>query len=52
MRPDDAVAEARQRLAGSVWTWWVGADSDEGRPVYRRIGFEIVSHYRLFAFGE
>ncbi|GGP17976.1 GNAT family N-acetyltransferase [Nonomuraea glycinis] len=27
---DDAVAEARQRLDGSVWTWWVGADSDEG----------------------
>jgi hypothetical protein len=82
---DDAVAEARQRLDGSGWAWWVGADSDEGtaeglmargaeeimtlpimaldldrtaksssegKPVYRRIGFETVSHYRLFAFGE
>ncbi|GAA2216020.1 GNAT family N-acetyltransferase [Nonomuraea monospora] len=27
---DDAVAVARQRLDGSVWAWWVGADSDEG----------------------
>ncbi|MEU8381831.1 GNAT family N-acetyltransferase [Streptosporangium sp. NPDC048865] len=27
---DDAVAEARRRLDGSVWAWWVGADSDEG----------------------
>jgi ribosomal protein S18 acetylase RimI-like enzyme len=27
---DEAVAEARQRLAGSSWSWWVGDDSDEG----------------------
>ncbi|WP_326626772.1 GNAT family N-acetyltransferase [Nonomuraea fuscirosea] len=27
---DDAVSEARQRLDGSVWAWWVGADSAEG----------------------
>ncbi|MDN3357265.1 GNAT family N-acetyltransferase [Actinomadura sp. DC4] len=27
---DEAVAEARQRLAGSSWCWWVGDDSDEG----------------------
>jgi ribosomal protein S18 acetylase RimI-like enzyme len=27
---DEAVAEARQRLAGSSWLWWVGADSNEG----------------------
>ncbi|MEV1238478.1 hypothetical protein ACIBO2_44740 [Nonomuraea sp. NPDC050022] len=26
--------------------------SSEGRPVYRRIGFETVSPCRLFAFGE
>jgi len=26
--------------------------SSEGEPVYRRIGFETVSHYRLFGFGE
>jgi GNAT superfamily N-acetyltransferase len=26
----DAVAEAKQRLAGSSWVWWVGEDSDEG----------------------
>ncbi|GIG02921.1 GNAT family N-acetyltransferase [Catellatospora citrea] len=27
---DEAITEARQRLAGSRWVWWVGADSDEG----------------------
>jgi ribosomal protein S18 acetylase RimI-like enzyme len=27
---DEAVEEARKRLAGSTWLWWVGADSDEG----------------------
>src|SRR3954447_8343001 len=27
---DEAVARARQRLDGSVWSWWVGPDSDEG----------------------
>ncbi|GFJ93678.1 hypothetical protein [Phytohabitans rumicis] len=27
---DQAVETAKQRLAGSVWRWWVGADSDAG----------------------
>ncbi|MFI5928341.1 GNAT family N-acetyltransferase [Micromonospora sp. NPDC051543] len=27
---DDAITEARKHLTGSVWGWWVGADSDEG----------------------
>jgi GNAT superfamily N-acetyltransferase len=27
---DEAIANAGTRLAGSVWNWWVGADSDEG----------------------
>ncbi|MET7397549.1 GNAT family N-acetyltransferase [Dactylosporangium sp. NPDC005572] len=27
---DEAIEEARQQLAGSMWNWWVGADSDEG----------------------
>jgi len=27
---DTAVETAKQRLGGSVWGWWVGADSDEG----------------------
>lgn len=26
---DTAIAEARSRLDGCVWSWWVGADSDE-----------------------
>jgi ribosomal protein S18 acetylase RimI-like enzyme len=25
-----AIAEARRVLTGSTWSWWVGADSDEG----------------------
>ena len=29
-RLDEAIAEARRRLDGSVWAWWVGIDSDEG----------------------
>ncbi|PRX50092.1 acetyltransferase (GNAT) family protein [Prauserella shujinwangii] len=29
-RLDDAVAEARRRLNGTRWLWWVGADSDPG----------------------
>jgi ribosomal protein S18 acetylase RimI-like enzyme len=27
---DDAIDEATKWLAGSVWSWWVGADSDKG----------------------
>ncbi|GAB4050778.1 GNAT family N-acetyltransferase [Catellatospora paridis] len=27
---DAAIAEARQRLKGTPWIWWVGADSDPG----------------------
>ncbi|WP_179855091.1 GNAT family N-acetyltransferase [Paractinoplanes atraurantiacus] len=27
---DQAFDTAKQRLAGSAWAWWVGADSDEG----------------------
>jgi ribosomal protein S18 acetylase RimI-like enzyme len=27
---DEAIEEARQQLAGTRWSWWVGADSDEG----------------------
>ncbi|MGC4857113.1 GNAT family N-acetyltransferase [Micromonospora sp. DT4] len=26
---DAAVAEAKERLAGTTWSWWVGGDSDE-----------------------
>lgn len=26
--PDARIAEARERLAGHPWLWWVGADSD------------------------
>jgi ribosomal protein S18 acetylase RimI-like enzyme len=27
---DEAVTEVKDRLAGSRWVWWVGADSDAG----------------------
>jgi GNAT superfamily N-acetyltransferase len=27
---DEAIPEARRRLAGVPWCWWVGDDSDEG----------------------
>ncbi len=27
---DEAIDAATKQLAGSVWSWWVGADSDEG----------------------
>ncbi|WP_426507466.1 GNAT family N-acetyltransferase [Dactylosporangium sp. McL0621] len=27
---DEAIEEARRQLAGTQWSWWVGADSDEG----------------------
>jgi GNAT superfamily N-acetyltransferase len=27
---DESIDEARTRLKGSSWSWWVGADSDEG----------------------
>jgi GNAT superfamily N-acetyltransferase len=27
---DRAIETARERLAGSVWSWWVGPDSDPG----------------------
>lgn len=27
---DEAIAEAKEQLAGSRWFWWVGADSDDG----------------------
>ncbi|MFB9831280.1 GNAT family N-acetyltransferase [Actinoallomurus acaciae] len=26
----EAIAEAKRRLAGSSWSWWVGDDSDDG----------------------
>ncbi|ETK33847.1 GNAT family N-acetyltransferase [Microbispora sp. ATCC PTA-5024] len=47
---DEAVTEAKQRLAGSSWAWWVGGDSDEKVADHLIAhGAEQISHMPVMA---